>query len=72
MKYLNQAKRFGARVATAAVVAVTASPVFAAVDTTAVTDAVADAKTAVGVIGGAVLGVIVIVAMYKWLRRPIS
>lgn len=42
-----------------------------AIDTTAVTGAITDAATAVGVIGSAVLVVIVGIAAYKWLRRAI-
>ena len=35
--------------------------------TTAITDAVAD----VGTIGAAILGVIVVIASFAWMRRPI-
>lgn len=48
----------------APVVAMAAVP---AAVTTAITDAVAD----VGTIGAAILGVIVVIASFAWMRRPI-
>jgi len=40
----------------------------AAVDTTAITTAIGDAATAAGVVGAAVLVMIVGIKVYKWIR----
>lgn len=42
------------------------------IDVSAVTGGVSEAKTAITTIGGAVLGVIVLVAVFMWARRPIK
>ncbi|ADQ27589.1 hypothetical protein HI806_10370 [Ralstonia solanacearum] len=52
--------------------AVAAGAANAAIDLTAVTTAIGDAGTAVGTIGSAVLVVIVGIAVYMWVRRPIK
>jgi uncharacterized membrane protein len=36
-----------------------------------VTDAITDAVADVGTIGAAILGVIVVIAAFSWMRRPI-
>jgi hypothetical protein len=54
----------GAALSAVPVVAFAAVP---AAVTTAITDAVAD----VGTIGAAILGVIVVIASFAWMRRPI-
>mgnify|MGYP000211973464 CR=1 FL=1 len=42
------------------------------IDVSSVTSGVSDAKTAITTIGGSVLGVIVLVAVFMWARRPIK
>lgn len=44
----------------------------AVIDTSAVTTAISDAGTAVGVVGAAVLVLTVGIAVYKWLKRPLN
>ncbi|CAH0447806.1 hypothetical protein LMG10661_03879 [Ralstonia syzygii subsp. syzygii] len=44
----------------------------AAIDVSAVTTAMGDAGTAVATIGSAVLLVVVGIAVYTWVRRPIK
>lgn len=65
--------KFGKKQKLALLASLTAVPAvsFAAVPadvTTAITDAVTD----VGVIGAAILGVVVAIAAFMWLRRPIK
>lgn len=43
----------------------------AVIDTTAVTGAITEAGAAVGVVGAAVLVLMVGIAVYKWLKRPL-
>ncbi len=45
------------------------SPAFAAVDVTATVSEITAALTPIGAIGIAVLGVLVAIKVYKWVRR---
>lgn len=56
--------------ALAAISAVTTAPAFAAVDA-AVTTAISDGKSDAATIGGAVLAVIVAIAVFKYMRRAV-
>lgn len=65
MKFRN--KLAGALAGTAAVVAGNAAA--APVDVTTVTTAITDALTPIGAIGLGVLGLLVGIKTYKWIRR---
>lgn len=43
----------------------------AAIDTSSVTTAISDGSGAVTTVGVAVLGVMVLIAVYKWIRRAL-
>ena len=62
-------RRFGAAVAVGAMSF--AGVASAAVDTSSVTGAITDAGTAVGVVGAAVLVVIVGTKVFKWVARAL-
>ena len=55
----------------AAGLSLTAAMAQAAVDTTAITTGVTDAATAVGVIGAAVVLVVLGIKTYKWVNRSL-
>ena len=55
----------------AAGLSLTAAMAQAAVDTTAITTGVTDAATAVGVIGAAVVLVVLGIKTYKWVTRSL-
>lgn len=57
------------RVAVAASVALATSPTFAAVDVSGAETAISDSIPAVTSLGTAVLGVLVVAAVFKWVRR---
>lgn len=42
------------------------------IDVSAVTGGVSDAKQAISTVGGAILGVVVLIAVFMWARRPIK
>lgn len=46
-------------------------PAQAAIDVSGVTTSISDGSTAVTTVGVAVLGVIVLIAVYKWIRRAL-
>jgi len=48
-----------------------AGPAFAVLDTSSITTAISDASTAIGVIGLAVIVMIVGAKVFKWLRRAL-
>lgn len=50
---------------------VASMPTWAVYDTTAITTGVADAATAVGVIGAAVVLVVLSVKVFKWIARAL-
>ncbi len=56
-------------VAALALSAVAVTPVFAAVDVSDTVTAITGALTPIGAIGIAVLGVLVAIKVYKWVRR---
>lgn len=61
-----------AAIAVAALITMaSALPTWAVYDTTAITTGVADAATAVGVIGAAVVLVILSVKVFKWIGRAL-
>lgn len=61
--------RFPIKSAVAAGLTVAAGASQAAVDTAGITASLTEAGTAVGVIGAAVLGVVVIVKTFKYIRQ---
>jgi hypothetical protein len=66
----NRASAFASKAAAVGAVALgVASQANAAVDVTAVKTAIDDTLTPIGLLGGAVLLVIVGVKTYKWIRR---
>lgn len=68
MKTVFTRDRFG-RVAAVAVGSLAATQSFAAVDVTGAVTAIDGAIPSVTSIGTAVLGVLVVVAVFKWVRR---
>ena len=68
----EKSMHFGTRTAAAIALGVVAQASHAAIDTTAVTGAITEAGAAVAVVGAAVLVLSVGIAVYKWLKRPIS
>lgn len=48
-----------------------AAPAQAAIDVSGATSAISDGQTAVTTVGVAVMGVIVLIAVYKWIRRAL-
>ena len=48
-----------------------AAPAQAAIDTSAVTASITDGAGAVTTVGVAALGVVVLIAVYKWIRRAL-
>lgn len=67
-QFANKAKNVV--VGTGLAIAATASQ--AAIDVTAVTGKLTEGETAIGTIGGAVLVLAVLVAIYVWVRKPIK
>lgn len=68
-KTTQMMKKFGAAAFTACV-AVATHPVFAAVDADT-TKQLGDAKTDVATIGAAGLGIIIVIAVYKYMKRGV-
>ncbi len=65
---MNKLRQLGLTVA----VAVTTSPVFAAVDTTAATDAITtDGTAAIVAVGGALIGLAGTAVVFKWVKGAI-
>lgn len=46
-------------------------PTFAQIDTTAATTALSDGNSAIGTIGGAILVLAALVAVYAWVKRAV-
>lgn len=57
--------------ASASALAVASGGANAAIDTSSVTTAISDGSGAVTTVGVAVLGVMVLIAVYKWIRRAL-
>ena len=55
-----------------AVVALAPLSAFAAIDVSSVTSGVADAAAAITTVGVAILGVMVLIAAYMWVRKPVK
>lgn len=66
-----QTRRFAAAAAVGAL-ALTTSAAHAAIDVTAVVSEITGTIAPIGLIGAAVLTVVVAVAAFKWVRRAIS
>jgi hypothetical protein len=66
-----QTRRIAAAAAVASMALVT-SAAHAAIDVSAVVDEIEGAVTPIGLIGAAVLVVVVSIAAFKWVRRAIS
>ena len=62
---------FFKRVGLGVIATVSAVPAFAAVDVSAVVSEITAAIAPVGLIGGAVLMVMVTAAVYKWVRKAL-
>lgn len=67
MKYRNIVKKYAA-----GSLALAAGASQAAIDTAAITGAIADAGTAAGTVGAAVLVMVVGIKVYKWMRTALS
>jgi expansin (peptidoglycan-binding protein) len=68
MKRFSAAKKYGARFAVSAVLLI---PLMAHADVTAVTTAITAVGTDAATEGGAVLTLMVVIASFLWLRKPI-
>lgn len=67
----TQTRRFAAAAAAGALALATV-PAHAAIDVTAVVSEIGDTVAPIGLIGAAVLLVVVAIAAFKWVRRAIS
>lgn len=67
----TQSRRFAAAAAASALALVNV-PAHAAIDVTAVVAEIGDTVAPIGLIGAAVLLVVVAIAAFKWVRRAIS
>lgn len=75
MKPFNAMKRYGAKIATAGTslaISGMALAQDAGVDVTPVVAEISASKTSIGLIGTTVLGVIVALAVFVWIRRAIK
>lgn len=70
-RFNAQTRRF-ATVAAASALALAATGAQAAIDVTAIVSEIDDTVAPIGLIGAAVLLVVVAVAAFKWVRRAIS